>query len=168
MFRSCSKLRSLRAQLHQERGYIAIMSSIVIGIFLIACIATGSMSGWHARFTVLQTETKEQSGLLARGCAATALSLIMSERGYVGGVTSSEMIGSVEGECYIFPIATSTLPNGSSVVDVRVRARVADTFTNILLTTQLTNMELDDTQSMDQIDLGFPEISTVSVQEMPN
>ncbi|MBP9757738.1 MAG: hypothetical protein KBD06_04005 [Candidatus Pacebacteria bacterium] len=92
----------------------------------------------------------------------------MSERGYVGGVTSSEMIGSVEGECYIFPIATSTLPNGSSVVDVRVRARVADTFTNILLTTQLTNMELDDTQSMDQIDLGFPEISTVSVQEMPN
>ena len=152
----------------QRGGYIAIMAAIVIGLFLIACISLGSVSGWYARFNVLQSEAKEQSRLLADGCADIALLSLVADSGYAGDATTSEEIGEIVGECYIFPVATSSLPGRNAEIGIRVRAHVGDAYTNMLVSARVAHVTLGAPLSHGQHDSLFPEISTVWRVEVSN
>lgn len=66
----------------KERGYIALMSVIVISVLLMTIAIAVSFTGFFSRFNVLSEEYKERSLALAEACADTALLNLSLDPGY--------------------------------------------------------------------------------------
>ena len=56
-----------------KRGFIALMSAIIISVLLIAVTVSLGFSAFFTRFNILDSESKEQSGNLAEACADAAI-----------------------------------------------------------------------------------------------
>jgi len=72
----------------KKDGYIALMSAIIISVLLITLSVTLSMTGYFARFDILNSEYKERSIALAEGCVDMAIIKIAGDSNYtpiVGG-----------------------------------------------------------------------------------
>lgn len=69
---------------NHQRGYIALISAIVISILLLAITTTLSFSGFYSRFNVLDFESKKISSQLARACINSAILKIISNPNYTG------------------------------------------------------------------------------------
>ncbi len=52
-----------------ERGYVALLATVITGFILLGLAVDDSLAGWHARFNVLTSQNKEQANALAEGCA---------------------------------------------------------------------------------------------------
>ena len=90
-----------RAERHSlTGGYIALMATIIISAILLVLCVEGSLAGFHARFSILGTEAKEQAAALAEGCADQALSAVVTDPTYTGHTTTTISVGT----CYVFPI----------------------------------------------------------------
>ena len=59
--------------MEKNKGFVALMSAIIISILLLAVTFTLSFSGFFSRFNVLDTEFKKRSAAIAEACADTAL-----------------------------------------------------------------------------------------------
>ena len=57
----------------ENKGFVALVSAIVISILLLAITLALTFSGFFARFNVLDSESKERSLALAESCADTAI-----------------------------------------------------------------------------------------------
>lgn len=73
----------------KEKGYVALMSVIVISLILLGLTTILSMSGYFSRFNVLNGEYKRVSLGLAESCANVALLKIAQNPNYTGGETIS-------------------------------------------------------------------------------
>jgi len=60
-------------KLKSEKGFIALMSAIVISILLLAITVSLGFSGYFTRFNILDSEDKERSVGLAEACGDTAI-----------------------------------------------------------------------------------------------
>ena len=56
-----------------QGGFVALTSTVVIAVLLIAVTLSLNLTGFFARFNVLETEYKERSFSLAEACVQTAL-----------------------------------------------------------------------------------------------
>ena len=68
----------------RNSGFIALISVIIISVLLITITAAVSLSGYFARFNVLDSEYKERSIALAEACADTAILRLAQDSGYHG------------------------------------------------------------------------------------
>jgi len=57
----------------KQRGFIALMSAIVISVLLLAITLSLGFSGFFTRFNILDSESKERSSALAEACGDTAI-----------------------------------------------------------------------------------------------
>jgi hypothetical protein len=69
----------------QNRGFIALISAIIITTVLITFVVSVGASGFFSRFDILSAEIKEKSQSIAEGCVHTAILRRSQDNGYVGG-----------------------------------------------------------------------------------
>ena len=68
---------------NQQQGYVALMAAIVIMLLLILLSTTLSLTGFFARFDILNAEYKERSIALAEACGDSALINLANNPAYV-------------------------------------------------------------------------------------
>lgn len=111
----------------QPKGFIALISALIISLVLLLIASGGSISGFYTRVNSLSSEYKEQSEALADACvqhALLALALETDTEEFEGVPIS---LGS--GTCVIENMELSTYT-------FNVRAEVNDAHTNIEVTTE--------------------------------
>ena len=86
-----------------QKGFIALMSAIIISAVLMIIVFSLSLSGFITRFSILNSEFKKRSFSLAEACANTALLKKIQDVSYAG----NEMITINGNSCSILPITTS-------------------------------------------------------------
>lgn len=67
------------------RGFIALISVILICGFLLVIVATLSLRSYYARLGVLEREYKEQSRAYSYACIESVQLRVLAEPSYVGG-----------------------------------------------------------------------------------
>ena|SRR3989338_10087446 len=75
-------LESRSYNLETQKGFIALMSAIIISVVLLLMITNLSLTGFYGRFNVLDSELKERSSALAEACVDTALLRIANDPTY--------------------------------------------------------------------------------------
>ncbi len=69
-----------------NKGFIALMSAIIISIVLLLMITNLSLTGFYGRFNILDFELKEKSSALAEACADEAILNLTQNIDYTGDV----------------------------------------------------------------------------------
>lgn len=92
---------------NHQKGFVALVAVIIIGVVLLGIAVDQSLAGWYARFNVLSAEDKERAMALAEGCADIAFATFVSDTRfdtssvftdtYQGGACSVSFDTSVEG-----------------------------------------------------------------------
>jgi len=67
-----------------NRGFVALMSAIIISVVLLIVATTGSFTGFLKRGNILDSELKRRSAAAADACAEQAFLLIANESTYAG------------------------------------------------------------------------------------
>src|SRR3569623_1266269 len=140
---------------NKNRGYIALMATIIISLLLLVMIVNEGFSGWMTRFVVLGTEAKEQANALAEGCADQATAWLITDPAYLGSTTSS-MPG---GDCTVFGISQTDLQ--AVLVSINTQAEVRVAFANLELLQNVNNIHLGAIPSA-------PNYGTLIVQTLVN
>ena len=123
----------MRKRGKNQRGFVALLSTILISSLLLIVIYTLETSSFFARFDQLDAEYKTQSWEWARGCADVAMVKIARDSGYAPGA-GGECVslggtcgyGATDGTCKICEVTTSG--NTKTIV---TRAVSHDAFTNL-------------------------------------
>lgn len=126
----------------KNRGFIALISAIIISAVLITITFTLSASSFFTRFNILSSEFKERSAALAEACGDIALLKLAQVPTYSGNETVT--IGS--DTCSIFPIPPAT----GGQITVSAKAIFQRVVTNI------------------KIVANTADLSIISWEEMPN
>lgn len=118
----------------KNRGFVALISVIIVSAVLLATMLALSTSSFFARFDELDTERASEARALARSCAHIALARIAQNANYIpasGGdcVSVSGACGSEEGACKICSVTRS----GNSGV-IEARAVFEGAYANIEIT----------------------------------
>ncbi|MES2007153.1 MAG: hypothetical protein V4436_03520 [Patescibacteria group bacterium] len=79
--------------MNYNRGFIALMSSLIISTILLVVVVAGSVSGFTTRFNMLDAEAKQQSAALADGCVDLLLFQLGEDSGYAGSPPISRPMG---------------------------------------------------------------------------
>ena len=114
-----------------QGGYVALMVTIIASILLLSMVAQEGFAGFHARFTVLGTERKEQANALAEGCADQAFASVIADPLYSGAILNTLPAGT----CYVAPVEIST-----GTTTIRVQSQVGNntsggtTYSNLAFT----------------------------------
>ena len=105
-----------------NKGYIALMSAIVVSAILLVVTVTLSYTAFFARYNIIDNEYKERSVTLAESCVDMALLKLPNDPGYTG--SSTVVIGS--DSCTIRPLYAS----GSQII-IETRAGFQNAYTNL-------------------------------------
>jgi hypothetical protein len=108
---------------YQPRGFIALMSAIIISAILLILVSTGSLTGFYGRMNVLDSELKSRSMTAAEACADHAFLLVMRDSDYTG--TEVLKFNSLD-SCRI-------LVSGTSPKSIRIQATSTPAVTNLLI-----------------------------------
>jgi len=87
----------------KPRGFIALISAIIISALLLAIVASSSLGGFNSRFNLFESEMKERTMALADACVDHALLELANDLSYAGNATST--IGA--DTCYVGAITTA-------------------------------------------------------------
>lgn len=71
-----------------NRGFVALISTIIISAILLLVIASSGLVSFYSRYNTLDAELKERSNAAADACADEALVQLAQDPGYAGGVLS--------------------------------------------------------------------------------
>jgi len=118
---------------NHQSGYIALVSSIIISILLLAVTFAVSSNNFSSRFNVLNAEFKERSLALAEACVDTALLKLAQNPSYSG----NESISVGNDQCSI--LAIETLP-GQKII--KTKAIFQNSFTNLKITVQASDLSV--------------------------
>lgn len=122
----------------QPKGFIALMSALVISAVLLLIITGGSLSGFYTRMDALNGEYKERSYALAQACVSETLLALANDPAYAGGATTTV---SGSGQCYTGPIAKSgSLP--SDTYTFRTRSYVSGAYSSIDVTASVGDLSI--------------------------
>ena len=94
-----------------QDGFIALISVIIIFAILLVLVALIAVSGFFARFNVLNYENKKVSSFLAEACAENALvNLAKDPANYPGSIPATGMLVTVEAgkSCRICSVSASS------------------------------------------------------------
>lgn len=109
----------------KNKGFIALMSAIIISVVLLLIITNLSLTGFYSRFNILDSELKSRSSALAEACADSALLSLSQNSGYTGNTTITV---SGSDTCTIKTIAPSANP-----IIINTRAVFKQATTNLLI-----------------------------------
>ncbi len=112
-------------------GYIALTTSILLSISLLLMVTAVSFQGFASRFTILESELKEESIFLAEACVQTAILKYAQDDSYTGD--ESVTIGT--DSCYV--VAVDDTPVSATTIEVT--ASSSDAFTNLAVTVDMTD-----------------------------
>ncbi len=103
-------------------GFIALMTTIMIGAILLLLTAALARSGYAVRYQVLGMEYKTRSRTVSEGCVARALAMRLVDISYRGDATTSDSFGT----CYVAPLVFDA---GLQQLTIRAEGRVASSVT---------------------------------------
>lgn len=109
----------------QSRGFVALMSAIIISAVLLMVVGAGSLSSYYVRFNILDREYKRMSATLADACAGEARLKLSADAAYAGDTTVA--VGTEQ--CYIGPVAVAGTQRSFGV-----RAVYRGYYTSLLVT----------------------------------
>ncbi|MEK7464748.1 MAG: hypothetical protein AAB617_03145 [Patescibacteria group bacterium] len=115
-----------------RRGYIAIISAIIITAILTVIALVFSSSNFLGRFDTENAEMKSISREVARGCLEYARLQISLNSSYAGG----ELKAIASSSCYILPIQTQ----GPNKI-IQATSTVSNKNTNVRLTINGTTLK---------------------------
>jgi len=120
-----------------EEGYIALIAAILISAALLIMVAVVSFEGFYSRFTILESELKEQSDYLAEACVQTAILKISQDDTYFTA-TFPETIPVGSENCEIVDVdhIGFGIPGN---YDIEVSGLSGDAVTNLCVTVNFTD-----------------------------
>lgn len=116
-----------------QSGYIALVSTIIISVLLMAVSFATSSSGFFGRFNILNAEFKERSLALAEACVDTALLKLAQNQSYAG----NENISMGNDQCSVLPIETLS---GQKII--KTKAIFQSSVTNLKITVQASDLSV--------------------------
>jgi hypothetical protein len=119
-----------------KRGFIALLSVIIISLLLLGLVATANTAGFFSRFSELDGEYKLGSYSLAEACVNVALLNLAQNYSYAPG-NQQVMVDS--DSCYIDSIATTATTGTRKTVLIKAHSAYKNTFTNLEVTVQVQN-----------------------------
>lgn len=132
---------------HHNRGFIALISAIIISVILLGLAVAVGSSTFFARFNALNREYKRISLGLAESCVHAALSRISLDYGYTvagdpdydaaagGVVVPLDDVYGREAECLITsPLSAPAESGGKKVFSIRTKASYANAFSSLEVT----------------------------------
>jgi len=72
--------------MQKERGFIALMSAVIISAVLLLVVASAGLISINSRSNILDSELKERSEASADACADEALYSLAQDPAYAGGI----------------------------------------------------------------------------------
>ncbi len=92
---------------NEHRGFIALISVIVVSVVLLLTATILSFSGFYARYNILDSEMKKRSAALADACVDEARIRLAADPAYLGNATTT--VG--DGQCYVGVIDAISSPS---------------------------------------------------------
>ncbi len=135
--RMCDKSTNMKSFV-RNRGYIALLSTIIIGAVLLTITVGAGQSGWFTRFAVLGAEAKFQSHTLASGCINQALATVLVNPKWNGNATTTYSYGS----CYVYPLQKH-YPH-PHVVTIKAQGVVRGAITNVVSEFNMADIHIDE------------------------
>ena len=71
----------------KNRGFLALTTTMLVSAALIILVIAVGFEGFFARFSILESELKEESVYLAEACVEIAILKIAQDEDYAGGET---------------------------------------------------------------------------------
>lgn len=115
-----------------EKGYIAITTSIILSIVILAVAISLGSSNLLIRFDILDFYNKQSSFAIARSCLNYGLLKLADNPAYSG----NETIGISSFKCSILTLETS----GSNKI-LKTRSQIEGATTNLKLTVNASTLE---------------------------
>lgn len=116
----------------KQKGFIALISAIIIGALLLTLTVGVSMTGLFGKFNILDSESKERSVGLAEACADTAI------YDFSLGLTYTNPIPVGSDNCTIVSITDNEPTPGKALI--KTQASFNKTVTNLII--QIDNSAL--------------------------
>lgn len=124
-----------------ERGYIALVSVLIISLVLLTLAVSVSLTGFYARSNILNSEIKEQSMALAESCVSKAVADVAIGNPTTGVVSFSENPYTGDAyECTILSI-TSDSPNAGETT-IETQGIFYNSYTNLVVTIDSDNQSV--------------------------
>jgi len=121
--------------MYGERGFVALMSVIIIGATLLVVVIGASLTGFYSRYNVLDFELKERSASTADACADKALLELANDATYAGGTLLS--LNSLD-RCRVGPVN----PVGSGQKSFSIQATSSDAVTNLSILVNTSDLSI--------------------------
>lgn len=121
--------------LETQRGFIALMSAVIISIILLLIATNLSLTSFYGRSNILDFELKERSYALAEACADTAILKLVNDPGYTPPA-GGEFVNVDGNDCVI----ESVTGGGLKIIDIKTDYK--NYVTNLEIETDLTDMSI--------------------------
>lgn len=115
-----------------NRGFIALISAIVVSFVLLITVVTLGMRGITGRLYLLEIENKRSSQALAESCVSVATVKVFSDPLYVA-TNVPVQVGT--NSCTILSVAPNTPVSGQSTVRVSGIYKKATTYLTVVIQT---------------------------------
>jgi len=114
---------------NQKKGFVALMSAIIISVVLLVLATTLSFTGFNSRFNILDSESKERSSALAEACVENAILSLINDPSY----SANNKIYAVSGNntCMVKDVSTTTIP-GKTII--KTQGTFSNSHTNFIVT----------------------------------
>jgi hypothetical protein len=116
-----------------EKGFIALISTVIISLILLAVAASAARAAFWARFDLLARENKKISAALAEACVNVALLGLSNEE----KIFPLEVVIEDAKKCKIGEVG------GSNPYTIIARAGWKNSYANLKVTAKLENGELE-------------------------
>lgn len=125
------------------RGFIALMSAVIISAILLTATVTGSLTGFYTRFNILDSELKKRSSALAEACADVVLYRLLEDPAYAGP-SIGYPVGSDTCNIYV-----ANNPS-ESLREFRVQGVYQNSYTNLKLSVDVDSISIVSWQEVAQ------------------
>ena len=112
--------------LETQKGFIALMSAVIISVILLLIATNLSLTSFYGRSNILDFELKERSSALAEACADTAILKLANDLGYIPVAGGEDVFVGLD-KCTIESVA----PGAGSEIIIHTQSDYKDYFTNL-------------------------------------
>ena len=121
------------------KGFIALMSAIIISAILLLVVVSSSFTGFYGRLNILDSELKERSLASAEACVDEAILNLANDPNYVGNATFR--LNSID-KCYL-----GTIP-AFNPKTFRVQATSSGAVSNLQITIDASTLTVSSWQEI--------------------
>ncbi|MDO8516141.1 MAG: hypothetical protein Q7S28_02745, partial [bacterium] len=120
-----------------RRGFIALMSAIIISVVLLLIITTTGLTGFFGRFNILDSEYKERSSALADACVDKMILKLADDSSYSGEASPISVGSEPSDVCSVLTGAT-----GDPIRTFKIQASYQNAYTNLQVAVNIDTFEI--------------------------